>query len=670
MIKVLGMHKVRISALDLKEPYAAEYGLGIFRIPDQIRQLDINQLKELAEEIRETMLRVVSLNGGHLASSMGVVELTLALHRVFDTPRDRIVWDVGHQAYVHKLVTGRADQFHTIRQAGGLSGFPRRDESPYDTFGVGHASTSISAALGMAIARDQAGQNYKVISVTGDGAMSGGLCYEALNNAGMLKTDLLVILNDNEMSISKNVGALSHYFNRIITTYFYNEKRREIVDFIKRLPAGQRFLQMTTRVEETVKGLIVPGLLFEELGFRYLGPVDGHNLEELIPTLQKVRTFHGPILLHVITVKGKGRSYAEADPTLFHSPPLHFDAESGEAPQKAVGPPSFTRVFGETLREEARRDKRVVALTAAMLEGTGLVDFQTEFPTRTFDVGIAEEHAVVCAAGMACDGLRPVVCIYSSFMQRAFDCIIHDVALQNLPVVFSLDRAGLVGADGPTHHGVFDLTYLRLIPNLVVMAPMSGAEMRAMTHAALLHEEGPIALRFPRGVVEEDFSFDEPPQAIEIGKGEVLREGEEVCLIGIGNMAAHALQAAELLEAEGLHIGAINARFVKPLDRELLLDAARRYSCLITVEDNVIAGGFGSAVGELLTLEGAEVRLIQLGLPDRFVEHGTQHQLFEKYGLSPESIANRVREVLDAGARIHDLSANGIRPAALETRGG
>jgi 1-deoxy-D-xylulose-5-phosphate synthase len=635
--------------------------------PKDIRQLEVPQLRELAEEIREEMLHVVSVNGGHLASSMGVVELTLALHAVFDTPRDRIVWDVGHQAYVHKLITGRADTFHTIRQAGGLSGFPKRDESPYDTFGVGHASTSISAALGMAIARDQLGEHYKVISVTGDGAMSGGLCYEALNNAGMLKSDILCVLNDNEMSISKNVGALSHYFNRIITTYFYNERRREIIDFIRRLPVGQRFLQMTNRVEETVKGLIVPGIFFEELGFRYLGPIDGHNLEELIPTLQKVKTFHGPILLHVITTKGKGRSYAEADPTRFHSPPLHFDAESGEAPAKPDGPPSFTRLFADTLREEARTDKRIVAITAAMLEGTGLKDFQKEFPARTYDVGIAEEHALVCAAGMACDGLRPVVSIYSSFMQRAFDCIIHDVALQNLPVVLALDRAGLVGADGPTHHGVFDLSYLRMIPNLVVMAPMSGAEMRHMTHTAICYEEGPIAIRFPRASAEAGVDTEEPLQTLEIGKGEVLREGEDVCLVGIGNMAANALEAAEMLEAEGIRIGVLNARFVKPLDRDMLLEAARRYSCMITVEDNVIAGGFGSAVGELLVLEGVEIRLIQLGIPDHFIEHGTQKELYEKYGLSAEAIARRVREVLGTAARIHDLSKDGIAPA-LETR--
>lgn len=641
--------------------------------PRDIRGLSVEQLKEIAEEIRETILAVTAKNGGHLASSMGVVELTLALHYVFDTPRDRLLWDVGHQAYAHKLLTGRAGLFHTIRQEDGLSGFLKRAESPYDCFGAGHASTAISAAVGMAAARDLRGENYKVVSVTGDGAMSGGLCYEALNNAGTLKSDLLVILNDNEMSISRNVGALSHYFNRIITTCFYNEKRREMVDFIKRLPAGQRFLQMTTRVEESVKGLIVPGIFFEELGVRYLGPVDGHNLEDLIPTLQKIRTFHGPILLHVITVKGKGRPFAEANPTLWHSPPLNFDAESGEAPAKVPGPPSYTSIFADALCEEARQDARIVAITAAMLEGTGLVKFQKEFPKRTFDVGIAEEHAVVAAAGMACEGLRPVVCIYSSFMQRAVDNIFHDVALQNLPVVFSLDRAGLVGADGPTHHGVFDLTFLRMIPNLVVMAPMDGAELRHMTHTAMAYEDGPIALRFPRGNATDEDELAGAPKLLEIGKGEILREGEEVCLVGIGTMSLHAIKAAELLEEEGLHVGVINARFVKPLDRELLLEAARRYSCLITIEDNVIAGGFGSAVGELLTLEGVEVHLIQLGIPDRFVEHGTQASLYHKYGLSPESIVTKVREVIGSGASIHEISPassaeGGVRSAECGMR--
>ncbi|MCL5269611.1 MAG: 1-deoxy-D-xylulose-5-phosphate synthase [bacterium] len=657
--------------------------------PRDIRGLPIDQLKEIAGEIRDEILRVTATNGGHLASSLGVVELTLALHYVFDTPRDRIVWDVGHQAYAHKLLTGRAGRFHTIRKEGGLSGFLRRSESPYDAYGAGHASTSMSAALGMAIARDRKGEDYKVVSVTGDGAMSGGICYEALNNAGMLKTDLLMILNDNEMSISPNVGALAHYFNRIITTHFYNEKRRGAIEFIKRLPAGQRFLNLTNRVEESVKGLIVPGILFEELGVRYLGPVDGHNLEDLIPILRKVHGFSGPILLHVITVKGKGRDYAEADPVTFHSPPLHFNAESGEAPATEPGPPTFTEVFAESLTAEARADGRIVALTAAMLEGTGLTRFQEEFPDRTYDVGIAEEHAVIQAAGMACEGLRPWVCIYSSFMQRAIDPILHDVALQKLPVAFALDRSGIVGADGPTHHGVFDLTYLRMIPDMVVMAPMDGAELRDMIHTAAHYDAGPIAVRFPRGKTAAGDNLTSPPRRLPIGRGQVLIEGEDVCLVGIGTMAAHALEAARLLEAGGIRVGVINARFAKPLDRDLILRAACRYSCLITVEDNAVAGGFGAAVLELLAIGDArapagdarsmaapgesrdEPRVITLGIPDQFVEHGSPASLYHQCGLSAEAIAARVRRELTASARIHAarvhvLARDEDSPAASE----
>ncbi len=619
--------------------------------PRDIRGLNSDELREVAEEIRVEILRVTATNGGHLASSMGVVELTLALHAVFNTPTDRIVWDVGHQAYAHKLLTGRADRFQSIRQEGGLSGFLKRNESPYDTFGAGHASTAMSAALGMALGRDQKGENYKVVSVTGDGAMSGGLCYEALNNAGMHKTDLLMILNDNEMSISKNVGALAHYFNRIITTHFYNDKRHDAIEFIKRLPAGQKILQMTNKVEESVKGLIVPGMFFEELGVRYIGPIDGHNLDELLPIMKKVRDFKGPILLHVITVKGKGRPYAEADPVTWHSPPLNFDADSGEAPAKAAGPPAYTNIFVDALIEEARRDKRIVAVTAAMLEGTGLVKFQEEFPQRTFDVGIAEEHAVIQAAGMACEGSRPVVCIYSTFLQRAIDMIMHDVALQHLPVIFSLDRGGIVGADGPTHHGLFDITYLRMIPEIVVMAPMDGKELRDMTHTAALYEDGPTAIRFPRAQVTPDDDLTSPAEQLPIGKGEVLREGEEICLVGIGTMTQHALAAAHLLEEEGIQVGVINARFIKPLDAELLLDAAKKYSCLITIEDHVVTGGFGSSILELLASAGVMRRVIPLGFPDKYIEHGGLNSLFHKYGLSAEAIAAKVKETLAESAR-------------------
>jgi 1-deoxy-D-xylulose-5-phosphate synthase len=633
--------------------------------PRDLRGLSVEQLKEVAEDIRHEILRVMSINGGHLASSMGTVDLTLALHYVYHTPEDKLVWDVGHQAYAHKLVTGRAERFETVRQEGGLSGFLKRDESPFDAFGAGHASTSISAAVGMAIARDQLKKTNKVVAIIGDGAMSGGISYEALNNAGTLGTDLLVILNDNEMSISRNVGAMSHYFNRIIQSNFYNENRRTIVDIIKKLPSGNRLLQAANRVEESVKGLIVPGMLFEEMGFRYLGPIDGHNLEELVPALEKIRTFKGPVLLHVITRKGKGRSYAEADPITWHSPPLHFDLDDGTAPARKPGPPTYTKVFVNGLTEAARRDNRICAITAAMLEGTGLTAFEKEFPERTFDVGIAEEHAVISAAGMACDGLRPVVCIYSTFLQRAIDCIVHDVALQHLPVVFSLDRGGLVGADGPTHHGVFDLTYLRMIPEMVIMAPMDAAELRHMTHTAMRYERGPIALRFPRGNAAADQDLNEPLQELEIGKGVTLRSGgDQICLVGIGLMTQHALQAADLLEAEGIQTGVINARYVKPLDRELLLAAAQQYGILVTIEDNVVTGGFGAAVLELLAEAGVDTRVVPLGIPDRFVEHGEPASLYDKCGLSPRKIAERVKALLSTSARIHAMEVENATPVA------
>jgi len=616
--------------------------------PEDIRGLEIVELKEIAEEIRERLLEVTATNGGHLASSMGTTELTLALHYVFKTPVDKLVWDVGHQCYGHKLITGRAEQFSSIRRMGGLSGFLKRSESPYDTFGAGHASTAMSAALGMAMARDHRGENFQVVSITGDGAMSGGICFEALNNAGHLKPDILMILNDNEMSISRNVGALSSTFNRILTNHFYNEKHQELVDLIRRLPAGSLLASLSRKFEESVKGFIVPGTLFEELGIRYLGPLDGHNLDELIPILQKVRTLKGPILLHLITKKGKGRLYAEKDPIRFHSPPSNFDADSGRAPAKKSGPPSYSSVFVKSLREEARRDERIVSISAAMLEGTALsgdkAGFEEEFPGRTYDVGIAEEHAVIFAAGLACEGIRPFICIYSTFLQRAFDPIIHDICIQNLPVVFSIDRAGLVGTDGATHHGVFDLSYLRMIPNMVVMAPRNGRELRDMTHTAAMYEDGPIALRFPRGNTQDDVGFESDPQLVPIGRGEYLRKGGNVTLIGIGLMAEHAVQAAELLVQQGIDTNVINARFVKPLDRELILKAARDSTLVVTIEDNVVSGGFGSAVLELLAAEDVAVQMMTLGVPDRFIHHGKPDELYSLVGLDPKSIAEKILE--------------------------
>lgn len=615
--------------------------------PADLRGLSIPQLKAVCEEIRDEILRVMAANSGHLASSLGAVELCVALHHLYMTPRDRLVWDVGHQAYAHKILTGRRDQFPTIRKENGLSGFLKRTESPYDTFGAGHASTSISAAVGMAIARDQKRDDYRVVSITGDGAMSGGICYEALNNAGTLGSDLLIVLNDNTMSISKNTGALSSAFNRIVTTHFYNERRKEVSEFIKRLPAGESMARFGHKIQESVKGLILPGVFFEELGIRYLGPIDGNDLDELIPTLRKIQQLSGPILLHIVTVKGKGRDYSEADPIKWHAPPLNFDLKTGKAPRSKPAPPKLQVVFADALREVARRDDKVVALTAAMLEGTSLTRFEKEFPERTFDVGIAEEHAVICAAGMACDGLRPFVCVYSTFLQRAFDPILHDVCIQNLPVAFALDRGGLVGADGPTHHGVFDISYLRMMPNMVVMAPMDAEELRAMTwtaHKYIEEGRGPIALRFPRGSAKGILDVNDAPAEIEIGKAEVLTEGETVCLIAIGGVVAHAVDAAKILEKEdGLRPTVVNARFVKPLDTELLASLARSHKHLITIEDNVKAGGFGSAVNEALGEMGSKNRAIVLGVPDKFLPHGTQASLFEMAGISASCIVERVR---------------------------
>lgn len=617
--------------------------------PADIRGFTLEQLKSLCGEIREEIYRVMSINGGHLASSLGAVELAVALHYVFQTPRDRLVWDVGHQAYAHKILTGRRASFPTVRKDGGISGFLKRKESPYDTFGAGHASTALSAAVGMAIARDVRGEDYRVVSITGDGAMTGGICYEALNNAGHRKSDLLAILNDNDMSISKNTGAVSSLFNKIVMTSSYNENRKAVRDFITRLPGGEGAARIGHRIQETVKGLILPGLFFEELGFRYLGPIDGHDIDELVPALQKIRGLSGPILLHVRTVKGKGRDYSEADPIKWHSPPLNFKLENGEAPPPKPEPPSYSAVFTDALREVARRDPNVVAITAAMLEGTGLTEFEKEFPERTFDVGIAEEHAVISAAGMACDGLKPFVCIYSTFLQRAFDPIIHDVCIQHLPVVFALDRAGLVGADGPTHHGVFDLSYLRMIPDMVVMAPRDAAELRHMTWTAYRHS-GPVAVRFPRGKAAADADLAEPLRELEIGRGEVLEEPGEVCLIAIGNMVEPALEAARTLRAEGISTGVVNARFAKPLDRELLAEVARRSEVLVTMEDNVRMGGFGSAVNEALVELadeiGVEARATILGIPDHFVDHGAQNRLYDECGLSPGAVAATVRELV------------------------
>lgn len=620
--------------------------LTTIRSPRDVKRLTRTELVLLAQEIREELVRVVSQTGGHIASNLGVVELTLALHYVYDSPMDRIVWDVGHQAYVHKLLTGRAESFHTLRRRGGLSGFPKRSESEHDAFGTGHGSTSLAASLGIATARDLLGQRFHVIAVIGDGSMTGGLAFEGLNNIGQFKRDILVILNDNKMSISKNVGALADYLTRISTTPAYNRMEADVWELLGRLPKnlGPQARTLARRMREGVRTLLVPNMPFEQWGFHYEGPVDGHDLGKLIEIMTAIKPMRGPILLHVLTQKGRGYKPAEENATTFHGVGP-FDPDSGEV-RTTPGIPSYTEVFGRALVELASRDSRIAAVTAAMREGTGLAEFGSIYPDRFFDVGMAEQHAVTFSAGLATQGLRPVVAIYSGFLQRAFDQIIHDVALQKLPVVFALDRAGVVGEDGPTHHGAFDLSYLRHIPHMIVMAPKDEGELRDMLKTALDHTEGPIALRFPRGS-GLGASLEEPMKALPIGRGEVLAEGKDVLLWAVGSMVAPALKCRELLGARGIQAAVVNARFIKPLDGDLLRSRLPTCNCLVTLEENAVLGGFGSAVAEWLQVEGfAGTRHLLVGLPDKFVEQGTRKELLAQYGLTPELLAERIESFL------------------------
>lgn len=603
--------------------------------PEDLRRLPRELLPQLAQEVREEIIRVVSERGGHLASSLGAVELTIALHYCFDTPRDKILWDVGHQAYAHKILTGRRERFRTLRQRGGISGFPRRAESPYDVYDSGHSGGALPVALGMAEAKALRGEDFKVVVVIGDGTLTTGVAFEAMNCAGAWKSDLIVVLNDNEMSISKSVGALSAYLNRIMTGQWVTRFREDLKRFLHELPGGKRLFRLMKYAEETLKGVFTPGLLFEELGFKYVGPLDGHNLYHLIETLENVKRLKGPVLLHVITKKGKGYPPAEEDPTLFHGIGK-FDRSSGTFPGSG-GPPTYTEVFGRTLLELASRDDRIVAITAAMPLGTGLAEFAKRFPERFFDVGIAEQAAVSLAAGLALDGLRPVVAIYSTFLQRAYDQIVQEVALQKLPVLFAVDRGGIVGEDGPTHHGLFDLSYLRSVPGMTVMAPKDEGELRQMLWSALGREDGPVALRYPRsrGV---GAPLEGEPQPLEWGKGEVLREGSRLLILAIGSMVHPALEAAELLASQGIRPTVVNARFVKPLDEDLIISLAQGHEALLTVEENVLEGGFGSAVLQLLQREGVLKRVKCIGAPSEFIEHGTRGELLEAYGLGPEPI--------------------------------
>ena len=612
-----------------------------------VKKLDLEELETLCQEIREEILSTVSKTGGHLASSLGVVEMTAVLHYVFDFPRDKVVWDVGHQSYAHKLLTGRRDRFHTLRQYEGISGFPKRDESPYDAFDSGHSGTSISSALGMAEARRLKGEEGRIIAVIGDGSMTSGLAFEGLNQAGHIDQDLIVILNDNEMSISRNVGALSSYLNRLMTGEFVNRFRNDMKEFLETLPGiGKSVLRFAKQAEESVKGFLMPGLLFEELGMKYIGPIDGHRLDYLIETFQNIKRLRGPILVHVITKKGKGYPPAETNPDRFHgvSP---FVIETGELRNDSKkNLPTYTEVFGETLCHLAKENKGLMAITAAMQSGTGLEEFARKFPDRFYDIGIAEQHAVTFAAGLALEGMRPVVAIYSTFLQRAYDQVLQDVCLQNLPVTFALDRGGIVGEDGPTHHGLFDFSYLRHIPNIIVMVPKDENEFQHMIKTAT-ECPMPVAFRYPRGK-GEGVRRETSLHSIDIGKGEVLKTGEDIVIIAIGSTVYPSLRAAERLLDLGIQAAVINSRFLKPLDGNLLCDWAKRTGKVLTVEENVLQGGFGSAVLELFQEKGLfSIQVKRLGIPDTFVEHGPQALLREKYGIDEKGIFEGVKEMFE-----------------------
>ena len=621
--------------------------------PADVKKLDVAELATLARELRDEIIRVVSRNGGHLAPSLGVVELTLALHYVFDSPDDKLIWDVGHQSYAHKLITGRRDAFETLRQYGGIAGFPRREESAHDVFNVGHASTSISAALGMACARDFLdGGNY-VVAIIGDGSLTAGLAFEGLNQAGHLKRNLMVIVNDNRMSIAKNVGALSQYLTRLRSAPTYQRLESEVWEIMGKIPAvGARARELASRALEGMRGLLVPGVLFEELGFKYFGPLDGHNTPLLIEAFERLKHTDGPLLVHVITQKGRGYQPAEEDASRFHGIGS-FEKETGTLTGKPTAI-SYTEVFGRTLTALAENDERIVAITAAMPAGTGLSDFAGRFPEKFFDVGIAEQHAVTFAAGLASIGMKPVVAIYSSFLQRAYDQIIHDVCLQRLPVRFMVDRGGIVGDDGPTHHGVFDLTFLRAVPDLVIMSPKDENELAAMVRTALEYDDGPTAVRYPRGA-GLGVKIDYEPRSLPIGRGEVLRSGGDLSFIAIGSMVDVAVRAAEELAGDGVDASVINARFVKPLDRELIVEEALRTGRVITLEENAASGGFGAGVLELLQSEGdSRVTVRVMGLPDEFVTHGSRAQLLSDCGLALEDVVASARALVatqEAGRR-------------------
>jgi len=626
--------------------------------PADLRRLDKSQLSQLASELRDFVIKSVSHTGGHLSSNLGTIELTVALHYVYDTPHDRIVWDVGHQTYAHKILTGRREGMAKLRQWSGIAGFPRRDESEYDTFGTAHSSTSISAALGMAIAARRKGEERKVVAVIGDGAMSAGMAFEALNNAGALGTDLLVILNDNDMSISEPVGALNNYLARLLSGRVYNYVRRGGKEVLAKLPP---VAELAKRWEEHMKGMVLPGTLFEEFGFNYIGPIDGHDLDNLVKTLSNVKQLPGAQLLHVITRKGRGYARAEEDPILYHGV-TKFDPEVGIVP-KPAGKPTYTQVFGDWLCDMAKRDTRLIGITPAMREGSGMVRFSNEYAERYFDVGIAEQHAVTFAAGLACEGMKPVVAIYSTFLQRAYDQLIHDVVLQNLPVMFAIDRGGIVGADGPTHAGSFDLTYLRCLPNTTVMTPADENECRQMLYTAFTLDT-PSAVRYPRGS-GPGAAIQNEMRALAIGKGELRRETrrrtQRIAILAFGSMLHPALAAGEEIDAM-----VANMRFVKPIDIELIEWLAKANDYLVTVEENVVAGGAGSAVAEALAELGIVVPMLHLGLPDKFIDHGDPALLLSKCGLDAKGIAASI--VARFGARLVEAPVASIAPLKMAAR--
>lgn len=618
--------------------------LESIHVPEDLKRLPVSRLPELAADLRQVIIQTCAANGGHLAPSLGVVELTIALHKVFTTPSDKIVWDVGHQAYAHKLLTGRRAKFSTLRTLNGISGFPKRHESPHDVFDVGHSSTSISAATGFAVARDLDGRKGKILAVIGDGSMTSGIAYEGINHAGHLNKDMIVILNDNEMSIAENVGALSNFLIRTSSSEFIHRFKKSTEFFLKRLEMGKGVLHMARKMEESFKGLFTPGMLFEAFGFEYIGPVDGHDLPALLETLENVKKLDNSVLIHVLTKKGMGYKPAEDNPSLYHGVGP-FDIATGKVHKGKRGAASYTAIFGAALCKLAAEDERIAAITAAMPDGTGLTRFSKEYPERFFDVGIAEQHGVTFAAGLAAGGYRPVFAVYSSFLQRAYDQVCHDVCLQNLPVTFAIDRGGVVGNDGPTHHGAFDLSYLRHLPNLTLMAPKDENELQHMLVTAI-NLGSPAAVRYPRGNgygVPLDQAFVPLP----VGRAELLRDGDTAVILALGTMVHPALEAADILDSEGMTLAVVNARFVKPLDEELIVALAEKHGILITIEENALQGGFGTAVLELLEQRNLSgVRVLRLGYPDSYIPQGEQHELRALLGLDSDGITASIRSFL------------------------